>query len=128
MYHIPTTRSAGMAIEKYCAPTVCKAFCQMLSTQRGVRLKSEGWRNTKLEAGCSGPFYDYKAVGTVPIQVHKPGNEFVRLPRVSPGVTLIKFMRNSVIYEQRTFWYQNIYVCSSGHYLHRINIQGRLIL
>lgn len=33
--------------------------------------------------------------------------------------------RNSVIYhEQHNFWYQNIYVFSSGHCLHRINIQG----
>ena len=85
MYQIPTTRSTGMAAEKYCALPVCKALCQTFGTHRGVQLKSEGWRNTKdgetpLEAGCTVALYNFLYVfiqfytSTVQVQVHTPGN------------------------------------------------------
>ena len=50
MYQIPTSRSAGMAAEKYCAPTVCKAL-PVPDVQYTERSKAEVQRVEKHQAG-----------------------------------------------------------------------------
>lgn len=53
-----------------------------------MKLKSEGWEGTRMEAGCTVAFCDFKVVSTVQVwysasQTRKL--EFVRLSRVDLG-------------------------------------------
>lgn len=63
-----------MATDKHCAPTVCKALYHTFGIRGGIRLKFEGWGGTRMEVGCTVALRDFKVVGAVRVQVHKPGN------------------------------------------------------